>query len=277
MSYDPKAAARFYDAYGELEWTRFADGRTSAISFYVHRHYLERFVRQGELVLDAGAGPGRFTIELARLGARVVVADLSPGQLALNRVKVDEAGFAANVVDRVVADIVDLGQFSDASFDAVVCFGGPLSYVMERADGAVAELLRVTKPGGRLLLSVMSLVGAASLNLAQVVDDAKRLGFAATDDIIRTGNLPSPLSGGHLVMHMFRWSELRHLLERHPCTIVAASAASIGVPQDQAIVESLGADQLDALVRWEIDLGAEPGAISSGAHMIAVVQKNGDS
>ena len=30
-------------------------------------------------MLDIGAGPGRFTIELARLGADVVVADLSPG------------------------------------------------------------------------------------------------------------------------------------------------------------------------------------------------------
>jgi hypothetical protein len=49
----------------------------------------------------------------------------------------------------------------EGSFDAVVCFGGPLGYVLGEADRALAELLRVTKQGGRVLLSVMSLLGTA--------------------------------------------------------------------------------------------------------------------
>ena len=50
-------------------------------------------------------------------------------------------------------------------FDAVVCYGGPLSYVMERSDDAFAELLRVTRPDGYVLASVMSLAGAARIFL----------------------------------------------------------------------------------------------------------------
>lgn len=119
----------------------------------------------------------------------------------------------------------------------------------------------------------MSLVGSASLGLAQVVEDAKEFGFEATDEIIRTGNLPSTFSRGHLPMHLYRWSELRDLLERHPSRIVAASAASIGVPQDHELFGSLTADEQAALIRWEVELAAEPGAISGGAHMIAVVEK----
>ena len=85
MSYDSKAAAAFYDAYGEREWTRFEDGRTPATSVATHVHYLEQFVHAGDHVLDVGCGPGRFTLELARLGARVAAADVSPGQLELHR------------------------------------------------------------------------------------------------------------------------------------------------------------------------------------------------
>ena len=48
---------------------------------------------------------------------------------------------------------------TDGSFDATVCFGGPLSYVVDRAEQGIAELVRVTKPGGHVLVSVMSLVG----------------------------------------------------------------------------------------------------------------------
>ena len=273
--YDPAQTASFYDAYGEWEWTRFEDGRTSAVSFHVHRHSLERFIRSGDVVMDAGAGPGRFTIELARLGARVVVLDISAGQLEINRAKVGEAGVEASVLERVVGDIVDLGRFASASLDAVVCYGGPLSYVMDRAPDALAELLRVTRPGGHVLLSVMSLVGSASLGLARVIEDAKQYGFDRTEEVMRTGNLPSTFSRGHLLMHLFRWSELRDLLERFPCTVVAASAASIGQPQDHELFAALTPDEQAALIRWEIDLGAEPGAIASGAHMIAVVRKDG--
>lgn len=82
MSYDPAQTAAFYDEYGDRESTRFEDGRTPAPSLAVHLDFLGRYVSAGDRVLGVGAGHGRFTIELARLGADIVVADLSAGQLA---------------------------------------------------------------------------------------------------------------------------------------------------------------------------------------------------
>jgi ubiquinone/menaquinone biosynthesis C-methylase UbiE len=67
MKYDPAQVASFYDDYGEREWTRFDDGRTPRPSLTVHFEQLRRFVNPRDGVLDIGAGPGRFTIELARI------------------------------------------------------------------------------------------------------------------------------------------------------------------------------------------------------------------
>lgn len=72
----------------------------------------------------------------------------------------------SQAVARVQADVCDLSRFDSGTFDATICFGGPLSYVLDRADDALAELIRVTKPGGLLLLSVMSLIGSTFGNLA---------------------------------------------------------------------------------------------------------------
>jgi ubiquinone/menaquinone biosynthesis C-methylase UbiE len=130
------------------------------VSFHLHRRDLHRYVRRGDHILEAGAEAGRFTIELARLGANISVGDVSPRQLELNRGKVTEAGCEQRIVSRVPLDITDLSRFHDRSFDGVVCYGGPLSYVFERADDALAEMLRVTRPEGYILLSVMSLAGA---------------------------------------------------------------------------------------------------------------------
>ena len=83
--YDADYVRRFYDAYGEREWTRYDAGPANArapanlVNLHLHLWHLRRYVRAGDHVLDVGAGPGRFTIELARLGARVTVGDRTRG------------------------------------------------------------------------------------------------------------------------------------------------------------------------------------------------------
>jgi hypothetical protein len=62
MSYDPERADAFYDEDCEQEWARLAQLRIGPANFHVHAPYLRRFAQPGDLVLDAGAGPGRFTI-----------------------------------------------------------------------------------------------------------------------------------------------------------------------------------------------------------------------
>ena len=267
MTYDPGRTASFYDAYGEREWTRFEDGRTPAVSVAVHAHYLRRFVREGDRVLDVGAGPGRFTIELARIGADVVVADVSPQQLELNRKKVAEAGVEERVRARVLADVTDLSRFPAATFNAAVCYGGPLSYVLDRAPDAVAELVRVTRPRGHVLVSVMSLVGGVLHYLDGVIDLARRDGPGPTEEIVRTGVLPEKPDYGHLAMRLFRWRELRELLSPHG-EIVASSAAGLlrAEPNEPALGE--------LVTRLELELAAEPGAIDCGPHMLAVLRTN---
>jgi hypothetical protein len=54
--YSAEAAAAFYDDYADREWTRFEDGRSSPVSFEIHRHYLHRFIRRRDRVIDVGAG-----------------------------------------------------------------------------------------------------------------------------------------------------------------------------------------------------------------------------
>jgi SAM-dependent methyltransferase len=261
VTYDRTQAAAFYDAYGEREWTRFEDGRTPSTSVATHAHYLGRFVTEGDRVLDVGCGPGRFTIELARLGARVVAADVSSVQLDLHRRFVADAGAETSVEDRVVADIVDLSQFADDEFDLTICLGGPLSYVLDEAPRASAELARVTRPGGHVLVSVMCLLGSTlRAPLSQLVAE---FGAQTVRDVTSTGALRPEHSNGHLEMKLYRWRELEALLAPHG-TIIAGAAAGIF-----AAVEDCDLELAESL---ELDLGAEPGSRETGNHMIAVLE-----
>jgi SAM-dependent methyltransferase len=166
-AWDPGRAAEYHDAFGEQEWTRFEQGVTPPAGLDIHVRYLERYVRSGDRVLDAGAGPGRFSLELVRLGAEVVALDISPGQLDQLRMRLPD-------VESHVGDVTDLSRFADASFDVAVCFGGPLSYVLDGAEGAPVELVRVTRPGGHVLVSVMLLAGTIAHYLSVILDLARR-------------------------------------------------------------------------------------------------------
>jgi SAM-dependent methyltransferase len=268
VSHTPERTAAYFDELGEREWTRFEDGRNTRASLEVQLHYLRRFIRAGDRVLDAGAGPGRFTLELARIGADIVVVDLSNRQLELNRERLAAEGLDDRVRERVLADVTDLSRFEDGGFDAVVCYGGPISYAVDRAADVVSELVRVTRPRGHVLVSVMSLVGAFSHYLTIALELARRDGVEQLDEVVRTGFLPEKPGYGHLNVRLFRWHELAELLSPYG-EIVGASAAGLF-----KIDEPAEPELRDLIVRLELDLGAEPGAIDGGEHMLAVLQKS---
>jgi SAM-dependent methyltransferase len=226
-------------------------------------------------VLEVGAASGRFTVELARLGARIVVTDISPGQLELNVTNVAEAGLESAVEARELADIVDLTGYPDGSFDAVLCYGGPLSHVLDRADQALAELLRVAKPGGRLLLGVMSLYGSLRAFLGGVESEIEEFGIDEMQAIVETGDLPTHHSSMGTPVHLFSWEELRGLLERHDCDVVAASAANLlSIGNDEICERWLQDPEMwERFLSWEVSSCAQPGAIDGGTHIIAVVCK----
>jgi SAM-dependent methyltransferase len=164
--------------------------------------------------------------------------------------------------------VLDLGHWPDNTFDTTVCFGGPLSYILDGAERAVAELVRVTKAGGHVLVSVMSLVGAVTHFLPMLLDLARRDGVPKNDEIIRSGLLSDEPDYGHLPMKLFRWSELEALLAPHG-TIVGASAAGL-LPAAEVDEPELQ----DFLVRTELALAEEPGALSCGQHILAVLRKD---
>jgi demethylmenaquinone methyltransferase / 2-methoxy-6-polyprenyl-1,4-benzoquinol methylase len=100
--------------------------------------------RPGERVLDLAAGTAVSTVEFTRAGAWSVAADFSLGMLRAGRHR---------KVPLVGADALAL-PFADGVFDAVtISFG--LRNVAD-TDAALAEMARVTRPAGRLVVCEFS-------------------------------------------------------------------------------------------------------------------------
>ncbi len=93
--------------------------------------------------LDAACGTGRFSEALAERGHRVLGVDSSPEMLSRARRRVPGAAFCLGELDRL--------PLSDDAVDLVVC-GLAMSHLPSLGP-AMAELARVLRPGGHLVIS----------------------------------------------------------------------------------------------------------------------------
>lgn len=279
--YDASYTREFYDAYGSLEWDRLEATAYGRLQALIHNDFIRRHVRNGDRVLDAGCGPSRFTVAIAKLGAAITALDLSERQLQLAEENIREEGLLCRVDDFVAGDVTDLSLFPDGCFDVVVCYGGALSYVCEERERAASELVRVVRPGGILLVSVMSRYGGIA-NLVRrptmpVLEDPE--GWHVWR-VVEHGDLPgfpSPrVNMEHPPMHLYTSGELRSLLPG--CrTLELAGSNVTAFEGSTAIEEILGERQAwSTVVRLERELNRRPGLVDTGSHMIMASQRLGD-
>lgn len=102
--------------------------------------------RPGERILDLGAGTGTSSLPFAEAGAQVVPCDFSIGMLREGKRRHPELPLTAGDATRL--------PFADGSFDAVT-----ISFALRNVreyPKALAEMLRVTRPGGRIVVCEFS-------------------------------------------------------------------------------------------------------------------------
>jgi len=220
MSYDPQVVRDLYDARVEKEWERF-DNPLGRCQLTQIQRFIARYVRPKSAVLDAGSGPGRFATFLAKRGCEVTLVDISEKMIAEARKRLGEADLSDRIAGAHCSDIVNMGFLPDASFDVVLCLGGALCYLRDQVQTALAELVRLCKPDGLVLGSVMSRIGTLRTRLvygwARSTDvDPEALGI-----LLSTGDAPP--GGAFLTKepaHFFRKDELLQLLDQAAMDVV---------------------------------------------------------
>lgn len=126
--------------------------------FEMIEHYLRIHLPDKGQLLDAGGGTGEFSIRAANLRENLSCVNLDISQSMLDQAghKFKETGLDARISNRL-GDIEKL-PYQEGSFDYVMCFGDAISFCPD-VELAFSELVRVTKPGGSIHLSVNSFWG----------------------------------------------------------------------------------------------------------------------
>jgi demethylmenaquinone methyltransferase/2-methoxy-6-polyprenyl-1,4-benzoquinol methylase len=102
-----------------------------------------------ERILDLASGTGDFAIESLRLNPKEIIGmDISEGMLEVGRQKMKKHGYD-KVISMRLGDSEDL-PFEDNYFDALTVGFGVRNY--ENLEKGLAEMFRVVRPGGKLII-----------------------------------------------------------------------------------------------------------------------------
>jgi SAM-dependent methyltransferase len=105
-------------------------------------------VSEGLRVLDLGCGDGTTAVPAAQLGADVLGVDIASNLVAAGNARADQLGLTNLRFQE--GDATDLSELDDESFDLVVSIFGAM--FAPRPFEVAKEMVRVTKPGGRIVM-----------------------------------------------------------------------------------------------------------------------------
>lgn len=201
----------WFAATSRHEWRRLKQDPYHQIEFIVTLHFLHKYLPEEGLILDAGGGPGRYTIELAKQGYDVILLDLVPEMLKLAERKVKRAGLRRRVKQIVEGSIEDLSMFGDATFDAVLCLGSPLGHILNQArrEKAARELVRVGRKNIPIFASVISRLGVLKTLLIRIQHEMRY----AKHHLTVGDYIPGAHGEGFTAAHWFLPEELCDLFE----------------------------------------------------------------
>ena len=140
--YTTKYLNEFYSNYDED--SRLLQ-RHGSVEFLTTMRYIEKYIKPGDIVIEIGAGTGRYSHALARQGYTVDAVELIGHNIEVFR----KNTLPSENITITQGNALDLSSFQDSKYDITLLLG-PLYhlYSIEDKRQALREAIRVTKPGG---------------------------------------------------------------------------------------------------------------------------------
>lgn len=133
------------DYYNSYEENTRLESRHGQIEFITSMKYIEQYIKSGAKILDLGAGTGRYSIALSRKGYNVTAIELIQHNIDIFKSLLKDS----DNINIKQGNALDLSDYPDALFDAVLIFG-PLYHLYSKEDKlkVLNESKRVIKDNG---------------------------------------------------------------------------------------------------------------------------------
>lgn len=262
----------YYTSFAEREWTRLD---REPLEFQVNWHFIKKYLPINGEILDNGAGPGKYAMQLAREGYRVTLTDLTPKLVEIAREKAAELNLTSQFRDFYVADARRLSPLQDEQFDATLMLG-PFYHLQQEQDRITAakELHRVTKKDGIVFVAFRSRINHIYASLTAPQNWKPNDKMDAINAFRSTGVFNHSDEGRFTGAYFFNIDEIKPFMEEHgfaSIELIGSTNIGAGLSAEQwAYWQSRGDDEYAKLIELLIETAADPSVLGMSSHLLYI-------
>lgn len=256
-----------FDEWGRLD--------REPIEFHVNWHYIRSYLPKTGKVLDNGAGPGKYAMELAQAGYEVTLTDLVPRLVEIAQEKADELGVSEQFEGFHVMDARNLSVLQDEQFDASLALG-PMYHLQGEQDRiqAIQELHRVTKKAGVVFVAFMPRIRHVLSSLLYPENWRPNDNIKDIQKFIQTGEFNHSDEGRFTGAYYFNIEEIKPFMESHGFeTLNLVGSSNIGslLSQEQwTYWKDRGENEIRQLIELLIETATDPTVLGISSHLLYI-------
>lgn len=264
---------KYYNSFDE--WGRLD---REPIEFLVNLHYVKRYLPNNGRILDNGAGPGKYSIELAKLGYQITLTDLTPRLVELAKEKVAEEDLDNKSIECRVADARDLSIFSNNQFDASLMLG-PMYHLQteEDRDKAISELFRVTKEDGYVFVAFMSRIRHLTTSILFPNVWKPNHTTEGISEFLETGVFNHSDEGRFTGAYYFNIEDIEPYMEKHGfhnIKLIASGSIAGGMkPEQWDYWRTQGEEEYQKIMKIIMESAENPYILGASSHLLYIGQR----
>ncbi|MBY0115804.1 class I SAM-dependent methyltransferase [Paenibacillus sp. FSL H8-0317] len=257
-----------FDEWGRLE--------REPIEFIINMYYIREYLPANGHILDNGAGPGKYAMELAKLGYQVTLSDLTPSSVDTARQKAEEFGLTQQFDGFHVLDATSLSGMADETYDASLMLG-PLYHLQtdEERTAAVQELYRVTKRGGVVFVAMQSRMRMSINSLQSPQHWKPNDNMAAIHSFVEKGIFDHQDQGRFTGAYYFNIQDVTPFMEQHGFETIdligSSSLRAMLTDEQQQYWKERG--EYDELMHYMIEAAKDPSILGISSHLLYIGRK----
>lgn len=256
-----------FDEWGRLD--------REPIEFQVNWHYIKKYIPETGNIFDNGAGPGKYSISLAKEGYKLTLADLTPRLVDIAKDKANELKLNKQFNDFLVADARDLYMLGDEQFDASLMLG-PMYHLQDEMDRikAINELNRVTKKGGLVFVAFMPRVRHIFTSLLYPENWKPNNSMDAINQFSETGCFDHADKGRFTGAYYFNIEEIKPFMESCGFENIELLGSNVGAILNKASFDYWkDKGEEDKVIKLIIDKATDPYIIGISSHLLYIGRK----
>jgi ubiquinone/menaquinone biosynthesis C-methylase UbiE len=253
----------YVNTYSEEE--RLTKDKMHYTEFLTTTHYIDKYLKEKDRILEVGAGTGAYSLYYASKGYQVDAIELIQTNVDIMKSKIKDT----MNIKAIQGNALDLSMYEDNTFDITLVLG-PLYHLFkkEEEEKAIKEAIRVTKPHGKIFIAFilfdlsMLTWGFQGKNIYENIGEDKEVSINF-----------KPINKEEYIFNMRYIKDIKELINKFnvkELKYVATDGISRVMKEE---INEMTDEEYEIYIKYHLSICEREDLIGYSGHIISIVEK----